>query len=371
MKWHRCPVAAAGGAIDSRWCFDTFADVLLGLPPITNDADVRRPELTLATEGLWTIAYCPFDWVNPTAKVVIVGITPGQHQMTVSNRAAQEALRAGATHDDALRQACAAGSFAGPMRRNLVTMLDDIGLNRHLGIGTTATLFTQHTHLLHSTSALLYPVFYKGKNYTGSPDPTRSPLLRRFTEDVLPTELALVPDALVIPLGRTVTDLLHPLGRLGRVNPARCLLDFPHPSGGNGHRARLYKEHRDALTTRAAAWSAGDLRSHGDIPAHKPGEQLSTSWHSRDTSSEATSEPSITGPRGIYAVNQASQIVRPHLYRDGRYRVSRTRYAVDQIPVSPDEPLAPWLQQGYHLRMSADGISPSLFSPHNIHGWRH
>jgi hypothetical protein len=143
---------------------------LAGLPAIEPEADVRRPELTLATDGPWAVGYCPFDWVNPGAKVVVMRITPGRHQMLVANREAQQALLAGASHDDALRRACAAGSFAGPMRRNLVAMLDGIGLNRHLGIATTATLFTQHAQLLHSTSALLYPVFHKGENYTG---PTR------------------------------------------------------------------------------------------------------------------------------------------------------------------------------------------------------
>src|SRR5689334_4045895 len=109
MTSHLCPVAVAGDAVDRAWCFDTFADVLAELPPITTNADGQRPELLLGRDSRWTVGYCPFDWVNPTAKVILVGITPGLQQMKIANRAAQQALRNGVTHDEALRQACTAG----------------------------------------------------------------------------------------------------------------------------------------------------------------------------------------------------------------------------------------------------------------------
>lgn len=174
---HHCPVApAAGGLIDRSWCFDTFAERLAGLPPITSAADILRSELLLAEDGPFSVRYCPFDYVNPQAKVVIVGITPGLHQMFLSCQEAQRTLADGPEGDDVLRRACDVGSFAGSMRTNLVTMLDGLALPEILGIASVAQLFGQRSDLLHSTSALIYPVFISGKNYSGSPDPLAFPL---------------------------------------------------------------------------------------------------------------------------------------------------------------------------------------------------
>jgi hypothetical protein len=242
--------------IDRSWCFDTFAERLAGLPPITSAADILRSELLLAEDGPFSVRYCPFDYVNPQAKVVIVGITPGLHQMFLSCQEAQRTLADGPEGDDVLRRACDVGSFAGSMRTNLVTMLDGLALPEILGIASVAQLFGQRSDLLHSTSALIYPVFISGKNYSGSPDPLAFPLLRAFVDQVLATELAMVPDAVIIPLGRTVATLLRAEVDRGAVVAERCLFDFPHPSGANGHRAAQYKARREAMTAQVAEWSA-------------------------------------------------------------------------------------------------------------------
>ena len=178
MNEHVCPMpVATGGLIDRSWCFEHMAGVLTRTAPIVTETDMLRPELLLFEEGPLVLRYCPFDWVNPGAKVVIIGITPGLHQMFLSCREAQRALADGVTGDGVLRRAGNVGAFAGPMRTNLVTMLDGIGLNEHLAIESTTSLFDQHADLLLSTSAVLYPAFLNGKNYTGSPGPERSPIL--------------------------------------------------------------------------------------------------------------------------------------------------------------------------------------------------
>lgn len=38
-------------------------------------------KLSLAQDGALRVCYAPFDYVNPTAKLVLVGITPGTTQM--------------------------------------------------------------------------------------------------------------------------------------------------------------------------------------------------------------------------------------------------------------------------------------------------
>jgi hypothetical protein len=62
--------------------------------------------------------------------VMLVGITPGQRQATESLREARRCLRDGLTNEETLRSASSVGSFSGPMRGNLVSMLDGIGLGK-------------------------------------------------------------------------------------------------------------------------------------------------------------------------------------------------------------------------------------------------
>ena len=52
-----------------------------------------------------------------------------------------------------------------------------------------------------------YPVFVGGENYTGrSPGLVRNDILRRYVREVLASELAAIPEALVIPLGKAVNS---------------------------------------------------------------------------------------------------------------------------------------------------------------------
>jgi hypothetical protein len=186
MSDHLCPVVAgAGGLIDDSWCFDRMAEVLVGMPPIVTETDVLRPELLLFENGRLSVRYCPFDSVNPKAKLVIVGITPGLRQMFLSCQEAQRALTEGQTGGDVIRRAKAVGGFAGSMRTNLVTMLDGIGLHEKLGIDSTRLLFGEHGELLSGTSAIIYPAFVDGRNYTGTPGPEAYPLLQAFVDQVL------------------------------------------------------------------------------------------------------------------------------------------------------------------------------------------
>lgn len=179
MSDHLCPVVAgACGLIDNSWCFDRMAEVLVGMPPIVTEADVLCPELLLFEQGRLSVRYCPFDCVNPKAKLLIVGITPGLRQMFLSCQEAQRALTEGQTAEHVFRRAEAVGGFAGSMRTNLVAMLDGLGLHEKLGIDSTRSLFGEHDELLSGTSAVIYPAFIDGKNYTGTPGPEAYPLLQ-------------------------------------------------------------------------------------------------------------------------------------------------------------------------------------------------
>ena len=59
------------------------------------------------------------------------------------------------------------------------------------------------------------------------------------------------------PLGKAVSSVVQRFASAGQVDLRRCLLGFPHPSGGNGHRVRLFRENRDSLRRQVDEWFAG------------------------------------------------------------------------------------------------------------------
>ena len=122
--------------------------------------------------------YAAFDYLNMRARVALVGVTPGPTQMLESYAIARDALRAGRTEEDAQTSVKAHASFKG-MRKDLARWLDDLGLAPVLGLQSCAELFGDSAGgLLHTTSAVRYPVFVRKRdgsltNYSGS-----SPRLR-------------------------------------------------------------------------------------------------------------------------------------------------------------------------------------------------
>ena len=263
MVDHTCPVMRAqdlgllvGSPVTSSWCLSSWRDVIAAVDPVA----ATDPRLLLWEDGALSVYYAPWDWVNTSAKVMLVGITPGAYQATEALREAQACLRAGRSSEETLRRADAAGSFSGPMRTHLVTMLDGIGLADTLGLESTAQLFGTHHHLAALCSAIDYPVFVNGRNYGGANPPlTRHPVLRSLVRASLGTRVAMTPDALVIPLGKAAQYAVSLLAADGLLNPGRSLTGFPHPSGGNGHRVRQYAANREALAGQVARWAATTL----------------------------------------------------------------------------------------------------------------
>jgi hypothetical protein len=231
--------------------FSTYQAFLSGLPERETyaHADLLVPGLLIAEHERLRVFYAPFDWANPAAKVIILGITPGWTQMELACRAARAALAEGKSADEVCRAAKLHGSFAGPMRINLVRMLDTLDLPRLLGLRSASDLFGIARSLLHTASAIRYPVFVGTQNYTGTnPRPSNSPFLMRFARELLAPELESVPGAVIVPLGKSVEEVLQILAAEKRIRPGRWLSGFPHPSGANGHRVRLFSENRAALS---------------------------------------------------------------------------------------------------------------------------
>jgi hypothetical protein len=229
---------------------DQFAAMVAehGSAPMLTDEMVQ--ELTLEQAGDVSVVWAPFDHVTLSARLVVVGITPGRAQAENALSAFGDALRLGADVDQALLAADRTGSFSGPMRRNLVDMLDHIGVPAAVGVESTEQLFALDSGLLHTTSALRYPVFIASRNYNGSPDMVRTPILRRMIDNLLTSEAEVLASALWLPLGPKAERAVGYLVARGSLEEPQVLRGLPHPSGANAERIAYFlgRKPREALS---------------------------------------------------------------------------------------------------------------------------
>lgn len=208
--------------------------------------------LVLDRAGDVAVSYAPFEHIQRGALVVIVGITPGAQQAGNALAEARRKLIAGDGAEAALTAAKVFASFSGPMRANLVAMLDHVGLARWLGLASTAALWTSRPDLVHFTSALRYPVFVAGANYTSQPAMTSCPPLRRMLNECLREEARALPEAVWIPLGPKAATGVRHLVSVGALDPSRVLAGLPHPSGANAERIAYFvgRKAREALSVK-------------------------------------------------------------------------------------------------------------------------
>lgn len=197
-------------------------------------------EFLLAKEGALRAHYIPFESLNLQAKVVLVGITPGMTQWKNAVAEAQRQVLAGATPAQTCIAAKRTGAFSGPMRPNLVNLLDAIGLQRWLCIDTCESLFGSDAGMIHTTSVLRHPVFADDKNYNGKPNILKTSFLQQQVLEHFAEEVAQLPDALYIPLGPVVNETLLWLAKRGVLNKENVLSGLPHPSGANAERISYF-----------------------------------------------------------------------------------------------------------------------------------
>lgn len=245
--------------------YPRFADyasriAALPAPHVLTIDDLLVADFRVYTDGRLEIYYTPFDYVNERAKLTLIGITPGEDQMWQAYRAARAALGEGLPAHEALLRADQQASFAGRMRENLIAMLDGIGLPALLDIPSSRWLFGHRSDLVNTTSAVRDAVFVANKdgkyvNYTGhSPKLLQKPVLRGYVDGPLAEELQQTADALLVALGEGPSEAVQYLIDRKVIDPARCLLHFPHPSGANDWRTRHFAERRDQLCAQASAW---------------------------------------------------------------------------------------------------------------------
>ncbi len=212
--------------------------------------------LKLAEDGKISVYYAPFDYINSQARVVLCGITPGLQQAEMALNEAKKQILAGSNIEISKQKAKETASFGGPMRSNLIALLDHVGVHEYLEIDSCERLFSTHKYFVHYTSALRYPVFVEGKNYNGTPSMLSKPILKQQIDKYLIAEVQALPkDCLYVPLGPKVTQVFNYLVQLGQVNADRVLNGLPHPSGANAERISYFlgRKAKENLSTKTNA----------------------------------------------------------------------------------------------------------------------
>lgn len=237
--------------------FEIFKENILLLPQPFHDNDILSEHFLLekAVEKDISIYYAPVEYINENATVLIVGITPGFRQMKKAYSAILSKSNHLADNEKVLHQAKMMSSYEGPMRKNLINMLNELGLPKYLGISSANELFGSENHFIHTTGLLPYPVFYKGKNFTGStPNILKTEVLRKYVMNCFVSDVARLKNPLIIPLGVNVAKVLHHLLNYKLLPSAHILFGFPHPSGANGHRHKQFADNKHKMQFEIASY---------------------------------------------------------------------------------------------------------------------
>ena len=198
------------------------------------------------------IYYAPHnEYLNPKAKIFIIGITPGFQQMSTAIATARKELEVSDDIEEIQYKCKIVARFSGSLRKNIISMLDGIELNNIFNLQSCSQLFDEDDYLLHTISLIPYPVFVKKQNYTGhTPKLIKSQFLMNYIYDNFINEfkkLEKSEEILLIPLGKAVEEVLINLKDNGIIKEEQILIGFPHPSGANVNRVAQFEANRDNM----------------------------------------------------------------------------------------------------------------------------
>ncbi len=199
------------------------------------------------------IYYTPHnEHFNKEAKIFIVGITPGFQQMSTAISTARKELENTDNIEEIQYKCKVAARFSGSLRKNIISMLDDLKLNEIMNVNSSSELFDEKDYLLHTVSLIPYPVFVKKENYTGhTPKLIKNEFLMRYVYDNFINEFKRLENpenVLLIPLGKAVEEILLKLQEDKIIGENQILLGFPHPSGANVNRVKQFEENKKYMT---------------------------------------------------------------------------------------------------------------------------
>ena len=231
-----------------------YKDVILNLPLKNkySKEELLVKSLLVDKENNIEVYYAPHnEYINENAKIFIVGITPGFQQMNTAIVTARKALEEGNSIEEIQYKCKEAGRFSGVIRKNIISMLDEIELNKALDINSCSELFGKRDDIMHTVSLIPYSTFINKENYSGhTPKLIKCEFLMKYVYNNFLNEynrLKNKEDILLIPLGRAVEEVLIKLEEEGYIEKNRILKGFPHPSGANVNRVKQLEENKEQM----------------------------------------------------------------------------------------------------------------------------
>lgn len=222
---------------------ENYIDVIKKLPlkESYSKEELLTKDFFIESEGKLEVYYSPHnDYINPKGRILIVGITPGFNQMSTALATARRCVEEGMDINEIAYRCKVAGRFSGGLRKNIISMLDEVQLNSVLGIESCSELFDTKDYLLHTVSLIPYPVFYNKNNYSGhTPKLIRSQFLMKYVYNNFLEEYKALDNPLIIPLGKAVEEVLE------EIVVVNLIKGFPHPSGANVNRVSQLKENKE------------------------------------------------------------------------------------------------------------------------------
>lgn len=171
----------------------------------TTLAAVRTSASRLASEEHDVLVYIPFEHVERSARLVLVGIAPGPTQLEIAYEVAAKLIRSGASNEEILREVKRRAGFGGSsMRPNLVRMLNHFDFGAIFNVTDGDAFWADDCRLLHCTSVVPHAAFRKDKMLAGSfTEVQGSPIFKEcFLRDFVGSISELDPNARFVALGQ-------------------------------------------------------------------------------------------------------------------------------------------------------------------------
>lgn len=207
------------------------------------EAAVRSKETLYAASGLDEVYYIPFEWTNPEAKLVVVGITPGPNQLELAYRTASSKIKVGLDDEGILKAAKMHGAFGGAsMRPNLIRMMEHFGFADLFGVDRVEDFWGSRADMFMGTSVVPHAAFRRGKPFAGSfEDIMKSNALTEcFLYDFVPSLKGIPETAKFVALGDTPLQALAWCVRNRHLQEHQVMGAFAHPSTSGGSAVDAY-----------------------------------------------------------------------------------------------------------------------------------
>jgi len=145
-----------------------YSNILkLPLKESYNKDELLTKDFLIEKQENMEIYYCTHnEYINPNGKIFIIGITPGFQQMNRSIVVARKCLEENRPLSEIPYICKREVRFYGILRKNIADMLDQLQLNKVLGIERCMELFEDKDYLIHTTSLIPHAVFVDGKIIT-------------------------------------------------------------------------------------------------------------------------------------------------------------------------------------------------------------